>query len=277
MFAFRHRLYFGCISLALLVLGLGTGCGNTEKPSALLETDESQYRYGLQMEHDGRQDDALAAFARVIKSREDDAPESQLESGQIYLNIKNDPVSAIYHFQRFLIAKPKAEQAPMVAQLIETAKKNFARALPGHPGIYDEADMQDQIRNLQIENDNLRKQLGNSAALHVTPMASDRPTPAAVAPSAPVVPTPVASTRPLAAAPLRGPVSAPVTVAPTRVTAASASRTYTVESGDTLSSISLKALGSRSRWTEIYNANRDKLPSTDSPLHIGMILNLPPQ
>ncbi len=272
MFVFRpcHRLWRPL--LALLGLSLLAGCGNPDKTAAVLETDESQYRYGLQMERDGRQDDALAAFARVIKSRDDDAPESHLESGQIYLNLKNDPVSAIYHFQHFLAAKPKAEQAPMVRQLIETAEKNFARALPGHPGNFDEADLLDQIASLRTENDNLRKQLGNAAPLRVSPVGADRVAPVAVMP-VPVAPVP-AIRSPVAS---NGRTAAVMVTNPTRVTAISAVRTYTVGAGDTLSSISQKELGSRSRWAEIFNANRDKLPSADSPLHIGMVLNLPAQ
>ncbi len=274
MFAFRHLMKSCFSGLALLGLGLVAGCGHPDKSSAVLETDEPQYRYGLQMENDGRPDDALAAFQRVIKFRDDDAPESHLESGQIYLNVKNDPVSAIYHFQHFLTAKPKAEQAPMVAQLIDTAKKNFARALPGHPGTYDESDLIDQIASLKAENENLHKQLGATGGLRVTPPAPDRPVPVAAAPA------PSPSIRPAVATPsARAPAAGSAPAAGTHVTAVSAvsTRTYTVGPGDTLSSISMKELGSRSRWTEILNANRDKLPTPEAPLHIGMVLNLPAQ
>lgn len=45
---------------------------------------------------------------------------------------------------------------------------------------------------------------------------------------------------------------------------------------DTLMSISQALYGTRSRWQDIYNANRDKLPSPES-LHIGQVLNLPPK
>ena len=270
MFAFRLRAPFCSLGLALFGCSLLAGCGQAEKSTTTLETDESQFRYGLQMEHDGRQDDALAAFGRVIKARDDDAPESHLESGQIYLNQKNDPISAIYHFQHFLSAKPKAEQAPMVRQLIETAEKNFARALPGHPGTFDEADLIDQLASLRAENENLRQQLGNGGGLRVGAVAADRAAPVVVT-QVPVAAVPVA--RPAAASNARA--AASVAANPARITAVSAARTYTVGPGDTLSSISQKELGNRSRWTEIFDANRDKLPSANSPLHIGMVLNLP--
>jgi nucleoid-associated protein YgaU len=40
-------------------------------------------------------------------------------------------------------------------------------------------------------------------------------------------------------------------------------RTHIVDSGDTLSGISLKYYGTTSRWADIFEANRDKLPSSD--------------
>ena len=47
-----------------------------------------------------------------------------------------------------------------------------------------------------------------------------------------------------------------------------------VAKGDTLMSISLRYYGNRSRWREIFAANRDQLPS-ESSLQIGMELRIP--
>jgi nucleoid-associated protein YgaU len=62
-------------------------------------------------------------------------------------------------------------------------------------------------------------------------------------------------------------------VASPRETGGSAN-TIKVESGDTLSDISLKYLGSSARWREIFDANRDKLKNSDD-LKVGMTLRLP--
>lgn len=51
--------------------------------------------------------------------------------------------------------------------------------------------------------------------------------------------------------------------------------TITVQSGDTLSELAAKHLGSASRWDELLEANKDKLDSPES-LQVGMKLRLPP-
>jgi nucleoid-associated protein YgaU len=52
------------------------------------------------------------------------------------------------------------------------------------------------------------------------------------------------------------------------------SRTVKVQSGDTLSSLAQRHLGSSARWREIYEANRDQLHDSDD-LQVGMTLRLP--
>ncbi len=269
MFFLRHSSRFCRATLALLTLSLAAGCGNATKLVVAPETDDRQYQYGEEMLKENRPDDALAAFLNVIKAREDDAPESHLETGLLLLNVKNDPIAAIYHFQKYLVAQPNSEQAPRVKQLIETAEKNFARSLPMHPdSAYDEADLMDQIKTLQTENENLRQQLAGSSAFRAASGLPSGNTPATVMPV-----TPIANPAPPAPR-----ASVPVTAAPvasvTAITPTPSTNTYTVKEHDTLMSISQTLYGTRSRWQDIYNANRDKLPSPES-LHPGQVLNLP--
>jgi len=49
---------------------------------------------------------------------------------------------------------------------------------------------------------------------------------------------------------------------------------YKVKTGDTLQKISKEFYGSYSKWTKIYNANRDKLKSPDD-ISPGQILDIP--
>jgi nucleoid-associated protein YgaU len=53
-------------------------------------------------------------------------------------------------------------------------------------------------------------------------------------------------------------------------------RTYRVQSGDTLGKIAEKAYGDKSKWMQILNYNREQLP-TVSALRVGMNLYIPPQ
>jgi nucleoid-associated protein YgaU len=265
--------------LGLLAALLAAGCGQEHSQLVgVAEADDQQFQAAEQLLREEHADQALAAFLNVIKARSDDAPESHLEAGRIYLTTRNDPISAIYHFKAYLAAKPNSDQAPMVAELIDTAKKNFARALPGGPNAYNESDLLDQIKGLQTENDNLRHQLASGVPGQVTGVSLES-IPQVTGPS--VRPAPLnnnsnrtlADTRVTTVTPT--PVSVTATPAPTAPSIATSGRTYTVQAGDTLSSISLKVLGTRSRWQEIYNANRDQLPKADSTLHIGQVLKLP--
>lgn len=62
--------------------------------------------------------------------------------------------------------------------------------------------------------------------------------------------------------------------APQPTPAKAAMRTYTVKSGDTLSEIAKRELGSPSKYMEIFNANRDQLtdPNLIKP---GQVLKMP--
>ena len=55
---------------------------------------------------------------------------------------------------------------------------------------------------------------------------------------------------------------------------ASVPRSYTVQSGDSLSSISRKVYGTPSRWIDIYQANRDRM-SSENALRVGQALRIP--
>jgi nucleoid-associated protein YgaU len=165
----------------------------------------------------------------------------------------------------------------MVRELIDTAKKAFAKTLPGHPdtGYDDSVDLLDQIKSLKAENDNLRSQL---AQQHPTGVSLQNPPPITNFSQTPSLAT--TTTRRLSSPPAPPPVTpvtaVPVTpAAPTPTQASPIPHTYTVVAGDTLSNISLKVYDTKSRWPDILNANHDQLPSEKSPLHVGMVLKIP--
>ena len=51
-------------------------------------------------------------------------------------------------------------------------------------------------------------------------------------------------------------------------------KTYTVKSGDTLSEIAKRELGSASKYMDIYNANNDQLSDPDK-IKPGQVLKIP--
>jgi LysM repeat protein len=230
------------------------------------ETDEKQYQLGQDYKSQGRMEEALSAFLRVVDARRD-APESHLEAGYIYLRTMKDPVRAIYHFDRYLQFKPQSPQASQVRQLIETAQKEFARQLPTQPyeGELDRIDLMDLVKTLKQENDSLKRDL-MAATARVTQLEdllgqARRPSPTQTS-SLQAQPSQVRTVTP---------TQSVVTTTPSP---SNAPRTYTVQSGDTLSAISKRFYGTPSRWIDIYQANRDRL-SSESALRVGQEVRIP--
>ncbi|HVT72103.1 MAG TPA: peptidoglycan-binding protein, partial [Lacunisphaera sp.] len=156
----------------ILALGLGlaamflAGCSENERPSYANETDEPAYREGAALLKAGRKQEALNAFLKVIAKRGDDAPESHLEAGLLYLQHINDPLAAIYHFKKYLMLRPNSAQAPLVRQRIDAATREFARTLPAQPleNQLQRVDLVATLDRLKQENEALKRELADLKA-----------------------------------------------------------------------------------------------------------------
>jgi tetratricopeptide (TPR) repeat protein/phage tail protein X len=151
--------------LGALAFGLA-GCTDNEHVNSATELDEPNYREGQALLKTGRRQEALTAFLKVIGKRGDDAPESHLEIGLLYLQHINDPLSAIYHFKKYLALRPNSPQAPLVKQRIDAATREFARTLPAQPleGQPQRVDLVAALDRMKQENDALKQELADSKA-----------------------------------------------------------------------------------------------------------------
>ena len=300
----RFRFLPLCLC-ALAVLFFSAGCGHYESTPFTAELDEPGYRRGKDLVRQGRNHEALAAFLKVVEKRGDEAPESHLELGILYQQHIKEPIAAIYHYRKFIELKRNSPQADLVRQRIDAATREFARTLPGRPldSQADRVDLLEKMDQIQRENLQLKEQLivlrGQVGAARtetiaptppsaqhttsvppppsptnpdqLTPQAIDlteSPVMAAVDP-VPVAPPPVAPpTRPTAQTPGATPTQ------PTPTAAGGNYRRHVVAKGDTLFSLAQRYYGNRSRWRDIYAANRQVLPS-ESALTIGMELRIP--
>ncbi|MFI5357879.1 MAG: LysM peptidoglycan-binding domain-containing protein [Opitutales bacterium] len=293
----RNRLNLPAL-LGLAALLLAAGCERGDSLTLSSETDEPYYRQGQQLSKQGRNQEALNAYLKVIAKRDETAPESHLEVGLILLRHVKDPIAAIYHFRKYLELQPNSRQAVYVRGLIDTAKRVFARTLPATP-LESQADVlekQDQIDRLLRDNDQLRAELtALRAGVPAPPIRSRAPldnegaagvpmitipvTPAETAPAADEAPVTYAPVQAAPAASDEAPVIqavplSPPTRPPAAKPAAGTGRTHTVAKGDTLFSLAQKYYGNRSKWRDIYAANRDVLPS-ENGLKPGMQLKIP--
>ena len=287
------------------MLGLAA-CGDRDRLSYANEADEPNYREGISLLKTGRRQEALTAFLKVIDKRGEDAAESHMEIGLLYLQHINDPLSAIYHFKKYLALRPNSPQAPLVRQRIDAAIREFARTLPAQPleTATKRVDLIAAMDKLKVENDELKQQLAdlqanresaNALTVKTQPSADD-PAPGAsenkLALNFDTVPT--VRTRP---APPEPPVTVktkapallptkpatatrevarpkPAPTLPTAASAPSVGRKHVVQKGDTLSNLAQRYYKNRAKWRDIYAANR-KVMKNESDIRVGMELVIP--
>ena len=274
-FAFDILTYKGKTALAVLVASLASlyiltagGC-DFGKSEAVKETSETHFVRGQDELRRGNVSEAMSAFLKVTEKRKD-APESHFELGRIYLDNMNDPIQAIYHFRKFLELKPNSQVSPMVRQMINTAQKKFAASLPESPfeNNVRRMELEELLQKVQKENLELKQRLDAAADMIDSLKASQNVSVARVQSSSSRSEAPSQNTA--AQAPERG-SSASATAPQVRRDTPSS---YVVQPGDTLSNISRKVYGRKSRWREIYNANRDRMATPES-LKPGQVLRIP--
>jgi tetratricopeptide (TPR) repeat protein len=242
---FLHRLFV----IGLLLIAL-CGC-ETKHFKSVAEKEDSRFLDAQQLIKEGQYEAALSTFLKVIATR-DSAPESHLEAGQLYLSVYNDPILAIYHFRQYVMILPDSPQVKTVFQMIETAKKAFLRQLPGNllsdnPAV--QANFVQTLQQIRDENTSLKAQVTDlQQRLKQSQAAAQKTT-------------------------YRAPYGLPKNMSETSVRNHVEAK-YVVEAGDTLSRISEKVYGTPHRWKDIFQANRNVLPSPSS-LKIGKQLVIP--
>ena len=273
----------------LLLLGAllcAAGCERNPGGPVGAEADDTNYRRGQQLLRQDRKQEALIAYLKAIEIRGDAAPDSHLEAGLLYLQHVKDPIAAIYHLRKYVELRPTARQAELVRGQIDAAKREFARTLPGNPmeSKTQRLDMLDQVERLQREVEQLKAELsiarsGSTAPINrlLIPTESGAANPPPPGPilvqETPEEASPI-TMAPLPARPMTGEQSeaAPARTVPTP--AAPTGRLHTVTRGDTLFSLAQQYYSNRSRWRDIYEANRNQLPDANS-LKLGMQLVIP--
>jgi nucleoid-associated protein YgaU len=283
-------------ALTVLAFGLaGVGCGSGESLGLSAETDDAAYREGQQLVKQGRPQEALSTFLRVIARRGEASPESHLEAGLIYKQHIKDPIAAIYHFRKYLEQQPNSRQAPLVRQQIEAAKRDFGRTLPNQPLDSREVRLDgfDQRERLERENEQLRNELatlrGLSGSAPTTLGSVPRgataesvdarlPAPAAADEVSAITLAPIANREPEPSTDFQTPANAAGSRGKALAPSAAGGRRHTVAAKDSLYAIAKKYYGAatNARVQALIEANRDVLPAgASTPLKEGMTLKIP--
>lgn len=248
-----RSLLIGFCCVAIL-----SGCS---KPSIHDERTDALFIEGRGFLQDNRVDLALKSFLAEIKQR-DLAPESHFEVGCIYLyNLKN-PYYAIYHFSECLACadfiKISHDQS-VIRELIDTAKKNSIAGMPGNLSEGSNRDkLVDVLRMTRDENSFLKKKIKSYEDRLSLLINQQQSTISAVKSNVNVSSKQNENTSTIA----------------DNQNEAIGERTYVVQSGDSLSTISTKMYGSARYWKKIADANRSVLKNK-TKLSVGQKLLIP--
>jgi len=208
---------------------------------------------------------AVEAFTESLEANPRSAA-AHFQLACLFDQKESDPAAAIYHYQEFLRLNPKADNAEVIKQRINSCKQQLAAdvlPLPSAPAA------QKQLEDLAEKNHRLQDEVEKWRAYYSAQAAAQKnsPTPLPNNPaSAPVgSPTPDdISTAPVAPLPNPTTVSArPPAPKPVKA------RTHTVAAGETLAAIARKSGVS---LTALSAANPGVTPKK---LHVGQTLNLP--
>ncbi len=228
---------------------------------------EANYQRAKKL-YEQRDFQAAAEFYKKALSVHPEFANTHLELGLLYDDKLGDPISAIYHYRRYLELRPDSEKRQLVEDFIERAKLSLAAKLPQSP-IVDPGELtrlQSEKTALLQENAALRTRVGelekvaNTAAGARPAMVDSAAMPASVPPTP--APTTIMADVPVTT------FAEPVPAEPARA------RVYVVQKGETLFALALRYYGTRAAWDRIYQANRSGLPSKDQ-LKVGQQLVIP--
>lgn len=192
---------------------------------------------------------------------------THLQLGMLYQSM-NAPVKALYHFEKYLEARPESEKAVIIQQVVEDERRRLAATAPAARVNLLEGGAEVQLQELQTRLAVTEQRLAETQVklqqAELKQGAVSRQPPPQWAEEKLALLEEIQRLKAVPPAPVA--VSAPPPPAP--------ERTYTVQRGDTLSRISQKVYGEASQWRKIYEANRDRIPNQNA-LKLGTVLVIP--
>ena len=264
----RHILGKLCRVLACCLAGaVIVGCGEdlTQEVRSTSGSSHPLIRKAEQRSRSRDIDGAIALYQKALME-EPRLSHAHLQLAVLFDERKQNYLRSIHHYQRFLELEPETEKKELIEQSIRHCRISFAATMKEAQG-----DQLDEVRDLRAEIANLKEQnakLGETIARYQNTETSARAaSPRSADPS-------TGEPRGESASPSAGTAAPPVRLETVPEEPAVVVRTYKVQSGDTLSTISRKMYGKSSLWDKIYQANRDRMRSQND-LKIGQELRIP--
>ena len=261
----RFRMSRSLLLLAGFVLFAGCrqyeGSDQTEKEHPRIE--EARERV--------KQQDLAGAEALLLEvlRKNPDLVLAHLELGMVY-QTQERPVDALYHFQRYLEARPDSRKAVFLRPVVEDERRRLADQVD-RGGTGEVPPEETRVEELRLQLAAAEQRLAETEVL----LQQARLRRGAVSETPPPewAGERLALLQKIEELQSRTPVSPPDS-GNQEGSPVSEIRTYTVRRGDTLSGIALKTYGRASEWQKIYEANRVQIPNKNV-LSPGTVLKLP--
>ncbi len=235
---------------------LCTGC---PAPGATDDQKEPYFLSGREKVRHADYAGAIQAFNKAVEVNPRSAS-GHYELGCLYEERGADPAAAIFHYERHLKLSPRAENAPIIRERINTCKLELAKSsflTLGGQSAQNEKALKAELDRLLAENTQLRHQLDTLGQGARVPIATSPP----VAGKTPPVKTglPIATNR----------VAVPSPTNTNRPPAATAATTHKVASGEIPGAIARK-YGIKVESLLAANPGLDP-----KKLKVGQTLNIP--
>lgn len=245
-----------------LAVGLLVGCGNGRDQR---EARHPLLKRAIEMKEKQRIDEAIALCQKALE-RKPHLAKAHLELALLYDTYLQDYMRAVYHYSRYLELNPDTEKRDLIEDSIRHSQLLYAIHFPEAPeALRTEIIARDnRIRLLQEDNERLRQENVRLLTGEDVAPASPRevPPPSLLLPA----PPPINSER--------YPLPPPVTPAPPAPSIDAPPREYSVQSGDTLSTIASKFYGDPRLWEALYAANSNRMANPRN-LRVGQVLIIP--
>jgi len=232
----RSVLQIGKMAIwAALCLALVVGCSRA--PDEAREARDRNLRRAAAAERDQDIDQAITWCEKALKRRPDSAL-AHRKLALMFQNYRQDYVSALYHYNRYLQLRPESEVREDIEGFIQTCRLSYAAQIAASPDeMKRELHARDaRIRKLEQELAASRESTGGESVSGSTVQPAGRSVPSVVS--------------------------------------ADTVRIHVVEAGENLATISTRYYGTPSRWKHIFNANQGRLTDANN-VRVGTRLEIP--
>lgn len=297
--SWRTTVTFLVSLTALAALACLGGCSS----ESLVDERNIYYIRGTKLREEKKHEEAVKAFETCLRLSPQSA-QAHLQLALIYDETLDDPLTAVYHYRRFVEMRPddanseaakgwlqKAEQKLLqrLQQAAVYAAINQGGTTPQIPESAGpsarELALLARVQELTTVNEELRERANEPIVdstllpppVGVTPSAAPLEAPSVPAiPALPATPAETVAPAPAPAVPVAAvPVAAPKPPAAPAPAASPTARSHTVVAGDTLANLARRYYGNTSYWPQLRQANRDLL-GDKTDLKLGMKLRVPP-